>query len=80
MIDVHSRESELEVQIIGLQGEIDKLKRELKETREEILADLQKAWDQTIDREINLGLQAKFHYPINDNYHALKKKWEEKQT
>ena len=52
------------------------IRKERKELVEDILADLQKAWDQTIDREINLGLQAKFHYPINDNYHALKKKWE----
>ena len=54
------------------------IRKERKELVEEFLADLQKAWDQTIDREINLGLQAKFHYPINDNYHALKKKWEGK--
>ena len=52
--------------------------RQRKRLIKEFLADLQKAWDQTIDREINLGLQAKFHYPINDNYHALKKKWEGK--
>ena len=54
------------------------IRKERKELVEDILADLQKAWDQTIDREIGLGLKARFHYPINDNYHALKKKWEGK--
>ena len=40
MIDEHTREDELEILIIGLQGEIDKLKKENMEYIEKFIGDL----------------------------------------
>ena len=78
MIDVHSRESELEVQIIGLQGEIDKLKRELKETREEILDDITNV--ETIKRYPFFYTRDTDNYLKldKDDYKEVIKKWEAK--
>ncbi|KKL90517.1 hypothetical protein LCGC14_1903940 [marine sediment metagenome] len=41
MIDIHTRESELEVQIVGLQGMIEKLQKEIEDNKKEFLNDLQ---------------------------------------
>lgn len=64
MIDEHSRESELEVQIIGLKGKIDSLKKELKENKEEFLDDLREVmeWSKNelpFDSETNTSLKRK---------------------
>lgn len=42
MIDEHTREDELEILIIGLQGEIDKLKKEKQEIIEKFIKKLEK--------------------------------------
>lgn len=38
MLDEHPREDELEIQIIGLQGKIESLQKELKENKEEFVS------------------------------------------
>jgi len=40
MKDIHTKEDELEIQIIGLQGKIERLEKQLKEQRAEFLVDL----------------------------------------
>ena len=63
MIDEHSKEDELVVQIIGLQGKIERIEKEKKKLIEESIKDLHYVWN---------------HPKDFNGYMELKKKWEEK--